>query len=68
MESSGMAQLAWHKSSNSGDQASDCVETAALASGVVARDSRDPQGPVLHLTGAAWMDLLGKVKSGSLDL
>jgi hypothetical protein len=63
-----ISQLTWRKSSHSGSEASACVEVAALGEGLVARDSKDPQGPLLHLTAAAWTGLLGQVKSGGLDL
>jgi hypothetical protein len=68
MENPGSTQLTWRKSSRSGSQGSACVEVAMLGGGVVARDSKDPEGSVLHLTGAAWAGLLGRVKSGGLDL
>jgi hypothetical protein len=67
-ESAENVQLGWLKSSRSGSQASDCVEVAMLGRGVVTRDSKDPEGPVLYLTRDAWTALLDRVRSGALDL
>ncbi|MFG2086468.1 MULTISPECIES: DUF397 domain-containing protein [unclassified Spirillospora] len=43
----------WHKSSRSGSNGGDCVELAGLPDAVAVRDSKDPDGPVLLVTGAA---------------
>ena len=45
----------WRKSTHSGPNGGECVELAdvAGASVVAARDSKDPDGPVLLLTRAA---------------
>jgi hypothetical protein len=45
----------WRKSSRSSGNAGNCVEVAANLPGVVAvRDSKDPTGPALTFTPAAW--------------
>jgi hypothetical protein len=45
----------WHKSTRSGDNGGECVEVADNLAGVVAvRDSKDPAGPVLTFSPAAW--------------
>ncbi|MFD2768459.1 DUF397 domain-containing protein [Micromonospora eburnea] len=43
----------WRKSSHSGD-AGACVEMASLPEAVAVRDSKDPAGPVLVFSPAAW--------------
>ncbi|WBB72396.1 DUF397 domain-containing protein [Micromonospora sp. WMMD1128] len=45
----------WRKSTRSGSNGGDCVEVADNLPGVVAvRDSKNPAGPVLTFTPAAW--------------
>jgi hypothetical protein len=63
-----MAQLAWRKSSHSDEDPSHCFEVTPAGRMLAARDSEDPHGPHLYFTAATWTDLLGNVKSGSLDL
>ncbi|MET7879041.1 DUF397 domain-containing protein [Micromonospora profundi] len=49
----------WRKSTRSGGNGGDCVEVAANLPGVVGvRDSKDPAGPVLTFTPAAWTRFL----------
>ncbi|GAA2274868.1 MULTISPECIES: DUF397 domain-containing protein [Kitasatospora] len=46
--------LTWRKSSYSGGNGA-CVEIAVPSGATVAvRDSKDPQGPQLHFSRAAW--------------
>ncbi|WP_329109930.1 DUF397 domain-containing protein [Micromonospora sp. NBC_01699] len=53
----------WRKSSRSG--AGDCVEVAHDLSGVVGvRDSKDPSGPVLTFTPAAWAGFVSATAAG----
>jgi hypothetical protein len=61
------SRAAWHKSSRSGN-GGNCVEVAALDRLVGVRDSKNPVGPVLHLTSGAWRTLLTTAKTGTLDL
>jgi hypothetical protein len=51
----------WLKGSASGDD--ECVQVMCTPSCVWVRDSKDPQGPVLELTGRAWMAFLDGVQS-----
>ncbi|MER5964413.1 DUF397 domain-containing protein [Streptomyces sp. NPDC002057] len=46
--------LAWFKSSYSGGEGGECVEVATHPTAVHVRDSKDPQGPQLAVTPAAW--------------
>ena len=56
----------WRKSSYSGSTGGDCVEAApGFIPGVVpVRDSKDPHGPALLLTTAAFASFVASVKSG----
>ncbi|MFI2662769.1 DUF397 domain-containing protein [Micromonospora carbonacea] len=46
----------WRKSTRSGSNGGDCVEVADNLPGLVAvRDSKDPAGPALTFTPAAWI-------------
>ncbi|MDL4775617.1 DUF397 domain-containing protein [Actinomadura xylanilytica] len=59
----------WRKSSYSGganDEA--CVELAGLVGGVGVRDSKDPDGGRLAVSGAGFAGLVGRIKRGVLDL
>ncbi|NUP39358.1 MAG: DUF397 domain-containing protein [Streptomyces sp.] len=57
----------WRKSSYSQNNGGECVEWApsqVAANGEVpVRDSKDPQGPVLTFSPAAWSAFLADVKS-----
>ncbi|MFJ1600117.1 DUF397 domain-containing protein [Streptomyces sp. NPDC088261] len=45
----------WRKSSYSSDNGGNCLEIATNLPGIVpVRDSKDPEGPALMLTPAAW--------------
>ncbi|WP_329522111.1 DUF397 domain-containing protein [Spirillospora sp. NBC_01491] len=59
----------WRKSSYSGG-ANDatCVEVAGLVGGVGVRDSKDPDGARLAVSGAGFAGLVGRIKRGVLDL
>ena len=59
-----LGQATWRKSSHSGG-AQDCVEVADKVPGAVAvRDSKDPGGPALILSPAAWRSLGTQIKGG----
>jgi len=58
---------AWRKSSRSNGQGQ-CVEAALNLPGVAAvRDSKDPEGPALVVTPAAFAAFAATVKTGQLD-
>ncbi|MEV7012789.1 DUF397 domain-containing protein [Streptosporangium sp. NPDC051022] len=69
-----LSNLPWRKSSFSSPNGGDCVEVAELGVAVrrpehkreachVVRDSKDPTGPVLYFTPAAWRAFLDGVKA-----
>ncbi|MEV7010153.1 DUF397 domain-containing protein [Streptosporangium sp. NPDC051022] len=56
----------FRKSSYSGG-GDNCVEVATNLSDIVAvRDSKDPSGPTLTFSPAAWRDFLRGVRNGNL--
>ncbi|SCF06429.1 protein of unknown function [Micromonospora coriariae] len=61
-----MAELAgalWRKSTRSGDNGGACVEVADNLPGLVAvRDSKDPAGPALTFSPAAWASFVRVTK------
>ncbi|MFA1539621.1 DUF397 domain-containing protein [Actinomadura monticuli] len=58
----------WRKSSYSGSSNDEmCVEVAGLISGVGIRDSKDPDGGRLDVTGDQFGRLLHRIKAGVLD-
>ncbi|WP_344903648.1 DUF397 domain-containing protein [Actinomadura meridiana] len=52
----------WRKSTHSGGDGSHCVELARLSGNVGVRDSKDQDGPELHITPDAFRALLAKLK------
>ncbi|MFC9973319.1 DUF397 domain-containing protein [Spirillospora sp. NPDC127200] len=58
----------WRKSSHSGPQGGDCVEVAAVQHLRLARDSKDPHGPVLAMQPATWTAFVVAIKRGTHDL
>ena len=59
--------LSWRTSSFSAG-AGECVELAAEAPFVLARDSHDRSGPVLEFTSAQWRHLVDRIKAGETGL
>jgi hypothetical protein len=53
----------WRKSSYSGDQA--CVEVAASPGGVLVRDSKNPDGPMLAVSLTMWRAFLAAITPDS---
>jgi uncharacterized protein DUF397 len=60
-----LATVNWRKSSWSA--ANGCVEVAFVDGGVLVRDSKDPDGPVLRFTTHEWHVFLLGVHSGELS-
>ncbi|MET7905315.1 DUF397 domain-containing protein [Streptomyces sp. NPDC005355] len=57
----------WRKSSYSADTGGQCVEVAAIPTQQVAiRDSKNPHGPTLLLSPAAFADFVAATASGKL--
>jgi hypothetical protein len=55
----------WRKSSRSGGNGGTCVEVARNLRGAVAvRDSKDPEGPRLVISPAAWLAFTARVRAG----
>ncbi|MFF0725706.1 DUF397 domain-containing protein [Streptomyces sp. NPDC004134] len=52
----------WRKSSYSHDNGGDCIEVATTPTTVPVRDSKDPGGPHLAFTPAAWDAFVAAVK------
>jgi hypothetical protein len=57
-----MDKLEWRKSSRSGPNGDNCVEVAAHRDGVLVRDSKDPDGPVLAATPVQWRAFLAELR------
>ncbi|WP_084338066.1 DUF397 domain-containing protein [Actinomadura oligospora] len=55
-----VGDLTWRKSSRSTNTGGNCVEVGAAAAVVAVRDSKDPDGPKLLLSAAAWTGLLDR--------
>ncbi|URN01782.1 DUF397 domain-containing protein [Actinomadura madurae] len=55
-------------SSHSTGSGGECLEVAPDSAVVLARDSKDPDGPVLGLGADAWHAFITTVKTGNLDL
>ncbi len=55
MHNPDLSRAQWHKSSRSGGGGGNCVEIAVnLPEAVAVRDSKDPEGPVLLVSTAAY--------------
>jgi Domain of unknown function (DUF397) len=60
-----MDSLTWIRSSHSGGSGGNCVEVAVLpCGGRAVRDSKDPEGPMLRFTAAAWREFTYRLRSG----
>uniref|UniRef100_A0AAU2V4D0 DUF397 domain-containing protein n=1 Tax=Streptomyces sp. NBC_00003 TaxID=2903608 RepID=A0AAU2V4D0_9ACTN len=51
----------WRKSSYSSDEGGACVEVATHPTAIHIRDSKDPEGPALTMTPAAWRDFVAEL-------
>jgi hypothetical protein len=62
----GLSRAVWRKSSHSGGNGGQCVEVARnLPARVAVRDSKDPDGPRIVVTRAAWAAFVDRVKRES---
>jgi hypothetical protein len=52
----------WRKSTRCGSGA--CVEVTKLDDTYLMRDSKDPEGPVLHFSAAEWESFVRGVNAG----
>jgi hypothetical protein len=60
-----LTSATWRKSSYSGGNGGNCVEVAVLAGGRrVVRDSKDPAGPTLTFSPAAWRAFTARLRAG----
>ncbi|MEU9062708.1 DUF397 domain-containing protein [Streptomyces sp. NPDC048430] len=50
----GTAELTWTKSSHSAGDGGQCVEVATAHTSVYVRDSKQAEGPVLHVEAGPW--------------
>ncbi|MEV4683225.1 DUF397 domain-containing protein [Streptomyces kurssanovii] len=66
IECAPFAGAAWRKSSYSGDTGGDCVEVADLTPHVAVRDSKNPGGPALTTTPAAFATFVAAAGAGRL--
>ena len=57
----------WRKSSYSAN-GGNCVEVTSLPGVVAVRDSKNPDGPRLGVTGSAWSAFVAGIRHGELDL
>ncbi|MEU3165719.1 DUF397 domain-containing protein [Streptosporangium sp. NPDC006930] len=64
MPPSDLTGVTWRKSSYSGGSSDNCVEVATNLPGLIAvRDSKDPSGPMLTFSPAAWNNFLAGIRS-----
>ncbi|MES5823544.1 DUF397 domain-containing protein [Streptomyces sp. RG80] len=54
----------WFKSSYSGGNTTECVEAAFIPSGVLVRDSKQPQREMLRVSAAAWANFVAATRGG----
>jgi hypothetical protein len=56
----------WRKSSYSHDHGNECIEVAEMPGRMAIRDSKNPDGPVLLLSPAAFGDFVTAAANGEL--
>lgn len=57
-----LSSAVWRKSSYSNGQGGNCVEVCQLPGLVAVRDSKNPGGPALVVTSAAWASFVERVR------
>jgi hypothetical protein len=61
-----LSRAVWHKSTFSNGSGGNCVEVARNLPGIVAaRDSKNPHGPVLIVSKAAWASFIGRLRAAA---
>lgn len=60
--------LSWFKSSYSGANTTECVETANLPQATAVRDSKTPDGPMLTFGNASWTGFLTAIRNQQLGM
>jgi hypothetical protein len=68
MNEFGKPMTPFRKSSYSGAANVDCVQVGFVTAEVLMRDSKHPDGPVLHFTTDEWNAFVAGVKAGEFDL
>ena len=59
-------RLPWRKAIRSINNGA-CVEVAASSGMVVVRDSKDPDGLIMHYPVNSWLPFVAKARRGSFD-
>ncbi|TDC69604.1 DUF397 domain-containing protein [Actinomadura sp. GC306] len=67
LERQEFGQVPWTKSTRSQQTTDQCVELASVRGYAAVRDSKDPEGPLLIITGQAWQRLSRQIKTGAFD-
>ncbi|MEU8799196.1 DUF397 domain-containing protein [Spirillospora sp. NPDC048819] len=62
-----MPSVHWRKSSHSDHSGGNCIEVTHLAPEIGVRDSKNPDGPTLAFSPAAWSAFAADIKSGVHD-
>lgn len=67
ISASSLPDAFWRKSSHSGNNGGDCLEVVdGLPNAIPVRDSKNPTGPALIVTPAAWSSFVSAIQRGEL--
>jgi hypothetical protein len=61
-----MGNLEWRKARRSANNGA-CVELAPAVEGILIRDSKDQDGPVIAYSGYSWRQFVAVAKTGRFD-